>query len=139
MPVARSPLRHPSGELAVAGPSNKAHLSRLERAGKAFRLAPGLYVVGAVLPRDHVVRHHRLAAIAHVWPGAVLGDRTALDGGLPSDGWMFVVHPEPGRKANLHLDGLTVAVRVGPGPLPATCRCPMGCISPGRRDSSSRT
>jgi hypothetical protein len=44
MPVAAPPPSHPAGKLVVATPANKGHLSRLNNAGRAFRLAPELLV-----------------------------------------------------------------------------------------------
>lgn len=43
-------------------------------------------------------------------------DRTAFDGGAGD--WVFICHPEPPRKSDLALPGVTVSCRVGPGPLP---------------------
>lgn len=126
MNVASPPSMHPAGEIVAATATNRAHLSRLTKAGRAYRVAKGLYIVGATLPRPDALKHHRFALIAHVWPGAVLVDRTALQGGTPVDGWMFVAHPDPGRAADLHLDGLSISMRVGPGPLPGDIPMPEG-------------
>lgn len=131
MPVARPPS-NPAGELVVATPGNKAHLSRQSKAGRALRLAPGLYVLNATLPRANVVYQHRFSLIAHYWPGAVLSDRTALRGGEPHEGWIFIAHPEPGRTQDLQLDGLTVSVRVGPGQLPGDMPMPAGLFLSGQ-------
>jgi len=126
MNVASPPSTHPAGELVTSTATNRAHLSRLTKAGRAFRAAKGLYIVGATLPRPDALKHHRFALIAHVWPGAVLVDRTALQGGNSVDGWMFVAHPDPGRTADLVFDGLSISMRVGPGPLPGDTPMPEG-------------
>lgn len=123
MPVA-PPSSNPAGELVAATAANKAHLSRQSKAGKALRIAPSLYVLNATLPRASVAYQHRFAIIAHYWPGAVLCDRTALEGGQPYEGWIFIAHPEPGRLQDLQLDGLTISVRVGPGQLPGDMLVP---------------
>lgn len=61
---------------------------------------------------------HVLAVIDHVWPGgAVLCDRSGLSGPVPVQGWLFVCHPDPARRADLTLPGIVVSPRVGPGPL----------------------
>jgi hypothetical protein len=117
MPVA-PPSTPPAGNLVFATPQNRATLSRQSKAGRALRLAPGVYAVGATLPPEKVVYHHRFAIIAHYWPGAVLCDRTALTGGQPYEGWIFIAHPEPARVQVLKLPGVTISVRVGPGQLP---------------------
>ena len=116
----------------AATPANNGRLSRLTSAGQAFRAAKGLYVVGAGLPRADALKYHRFAVIAHAWPGAVLVDRTALAGGNPVDGWMFVAHPAPPRVTDLRLDGLSISVRVGPGPLPGDIAMPNGLYLSGQ-------
>jgi hypothetical protein len=121
----------PSGQIRFATPSSAAHLSRLAKAGRAAALARGIYAVGATLPPERIVRTHRHEIIAHYWPGAVLCDRTALDGGEPVEGWMFVCHREPARMAPLHLPGLSVAVRVGPDNLPGDMPMPCGLYLSG--------
>ena len=110
---------------------NKASLSRQEKAGKAFRVAPSIYIVGSTLPREAVVRHHLYAIIAAVWPGSVLCDRTALAGGALQDGWVFIAHPEPNRADDLRLPGITISVRIGPGPLPGDMEMPDGLFLSG--------
>jgi hypothetical protein len=69
------------------------------------------------------------------WPGSVLSDRTALTGGMPFEGWIFISHPDPARRSDLELPGVTVSVRVGPGPLPGDMPMPDGLhiSGPARR------
>jgi hypothetical protein len=124
-------LEHPAGRLVVATAKNKAGLSRQAKRGVAFRAAPGVYVVGATLSPEHAVRHHRTRIISVFWPGAVLCDRTALSGGAPVDGWVFIAHPDPRRKADLVLPGVTVSPRTGPGPLPGDMAMPDGLYLSG--------
>lgn len=124
MPGASKGPPPPHGVLRVATPSTRAHLSRLTRAGRAWSLAPRLYVEGASLPRESVARHHALAVIDHVWPGAVLCDRSGLSGPVPIDGWMFLCHPQPARSSDLTMPGLVLSPRVGPGPLPGDIPLP---------------
>jgi hypothetical protein len=133
-PVAQA-LPHPAGRLAVATPQTKAGLSRQAKAGTAFRVAPNVYIVGATLAPEQAVAHHRTAIIGVFWPGAVLSDRTALTGGMPFEGWIFVVHPHPARRSELKLPGVTVSPRVGPGPLPGDTPMPDGLqiSGPARR------
>lgn len=114
----------PHGVLRVATPATRSHLSRLDRAGRAWLLAPRLYVTDATLPRQDVARHHALAVIDHVWPGAVLCDRSGWRGPVPIEGWLFICHPDPARQADLVLPGLALSPRRGPGPLPGDIPLP---------------
>jgi Fic/DOC family len=129
--VARA-LPHPAGRLAVATKQTKAGLSRQAKAGTAFRVAPNAYIVGATLAPEQAVAHHRTAIISMFWPGSVLSDRTALTGGMPFEGWIFISHPDPARRSDLELPGVTVSVRVGPGPLPGDMPMPDGLHISGR-------
>jgi hypothetical protein len=126
-----APTGHPAGTLEVASPSRRAQLSRLAKSGRAIVLARGIYVLGASLPPDAVARYHRLAIIAHYWPGAVLCDRSALAGGEPVEGWMFVCQPSPARSADLVLPGVKIAARAGPGPLRGDLPFPHGLFLAG--------
>lgn len=118
---------HPAGDLEfAASSSDRSRLSRLAAAGSAVALARGIYAVGATVRPDAVVRHHLPAIVAHVWPGAVICDRSALAGGQPVDGYLFVCHPEPPRREPLRLPGVKVVPRVGPGPLPGDMPMPAG-------------
>jgi len=120
---------HPYGVLRVATSGTRSHLSRLARSGRAFLLAPRLYVEGSTLSPEAAVRHHVLAVIEHVWPGeAVLCDRSGLHGPTPIDGWMFVCHPDPPRRTDLALPGLVLSPRVGPGPLPGDIALAVGRV-----------
>ncbi|GAA1957676.1 Fic family protein [Nocardioides panacihumi] len=115
-----APSGNPAGELVFSTAANKAHLSRMRRAGKAVRLTTGVYVVGASLPVETVVREHLWNVIAHFWPDAVVCDRTAFDGGRTD--WIFICHPDPPRVRDLLMPGVTVKCRIGPGPLPGDSR-----------------
>lgn len=112
----KAPTGNPAGTLEIATPSNNAHLSRLYKSGRALKLAKGLYVVGASLPVEDVAKAHVWKIIAHYWPGAVVCDRTAFDFGRTA--WIFICHPDPPRRADLKLPGVTISCRIGPGPLP---------------------
>lgn len=118
--------QHPAGEIRYATPSNRAQLSRLAKSGRALRLTNGVYVVSAILPAEAIARHHLHGLIAHVWPGAVLTGRTALAGGVPVEGRVYVAHPDPQRAAPLVLPGVTAYVQIGPGHLPGDMPFPEG-------------
>ena len=121
----------PHGQLITVTPANQNALARRARSGAALRLSPGLYAVGATLPTEQVARHHLYAIAAHYWPGAVLCGRTALAGGVPQEGFVFLAHPDPPRPTELRLPGLRVVPVVGPGPLPGDMSAPEGLTFSG--------
>lgn len=115
----------PTGQLVLGDESTYQTLSRLQRSGQALRLAPGIYVTGASVPAEAVTAHHLLAIVAHVWPGAVVCDRSALAAG-PDGSWLYLCDPQPARTSDLRLPGVSVTCRVGPGPLPGDMAWPHG-------------
>lgn len=121
----------PHGILEWVTGSSRTRLSRLAKSGKAIRLLPGLYATGATLPPEQVARHHLHEIIEHVWPGGVICGRSALAGGIPTDGMFFIAHPDPSRRTGLHLPGLTVIPVVGPPPLPGDMPMPNGLAMSG--------
>ena len=129
--VAPGALPHPAGQLVFSTPQKKGTLARQTKAGRAARVAPGVYIVGAAIPLDRAVHHHLTGIIGHFWPGAVLCDRTALAGGMPVDGWIFVAHPNPSRQSDVALPGATISPRTGPGPLPGDMPMPDGLYLSG--------
>lgn len=116
---------NPAGELRFSTEETRSWLAKQQKAGKAVRLAPGIYVVGSKLPQTDLAKRHLYTIVAHVWPGAVLCDRTAIE--TPgASGWVFVCHPEPARASDLKLPGVTVSCRIGPGQLPGDMEMPEG-------------
>ena len=94
--------------------------------GRAIRLAAGIYAVGSTLPPDAVVRHHLYGIISRYWPEAVLSGRSALAGGVPVAGRIYVTHAAPSRAAPVALPGVTIHVGTGPGRLPGDMALPDG-------------
>ena len=124
-----APSSTPLGELRFATEHNNSTLTRQSKTGKATRLAKGIYVVDASLPPEDLARRHLYRIIAHYWPGAVICDRSAFDGGIGP--WVFICHPEPPRASDLKLPGVQVSCRVGAGPLPGDMHLPEGLYMSG--------
>ncbi|AVZ73422.1 cell filamentation protein Fic [Streptomyces lunaelactis] len=118
-----APKGSPAGVLEFGSSATR---TRQVKAGRALRLAPGIYAMDASLPPEAVARHHCLAVVARVWPGAVISDRSAFSGGRPAEGWLFIRHPDPARRSNLRLPGITISVEDGPGALPGDMPMPHG-------------
>jgi len=119
----------PHGELAFAASSTKSRLSRLTSSGRAIRLAAGVYAIGATLSPDEVSRRHRLAIIAHFWPDAVVCAVSALNGGAPHEGTIYIA--TSGRQTPLTLPDCVVRPIPGPGPLPGDTPLPEGLSMSG--------
>ena len=119
------PTDPPTGTLVFSDIGNYASLARQQHAGRAVRLAPGIYVLRPRLPAAECAAHHLWAIVARFWPGAVVCDRSGLAGGA-IDGWLYICQPVPARRADLRLPGVTVTCRVGPGSLPGDMRFPHG-------------
>ncbi len=124
--------RPPHGDFVAATPADHSRLSRQANSGQALRLASGLYAVGATLPPEQVARHHLHAVIAHIWPGAVFCGRTALAGGIAVNGEVYIAHPDPPRRTELALPGVTVVPFVGPPALPGDMGLPFGLSLSGQ-------
>ena len=125
----------PNGLLRTVTATNRAELSRRAKSGAAIRIAPGIYVEGAKLRPEQVARHHLFKIIELTWPNSVLCGRTALAGGAPDDGFIYVAMPEPGRRAPLRLPGITVVPVAAPPPLQGDMPMPGGLFlsGPARR------
>lgn len=121
----------PHGVLEWATRSSRPRLSRLAKSGKAIRLLPGLYAVGATLPPEQVARLHLHEIVNHIWSGGVICGRNALDGGIPTDGMFFVAHPDSPRKTEMHLPGITIVPVMGPPSLPGDMPMPNGLYMSG--------
>jgi hypothetical protein len=92
-----------------------ATLSRATKDGRIRRLARGLYSADLRADPAEVVARNRWAIVARLVPDALIADRSAAEGGMPTAGVLTVVSNE--RKEPLELPGLVVAPRPGPGPL----------------------
>jgi len=115
---------NPYGMLRIVNASNRSALSRRAASGAAIRLAPGIYVEGSSARLTDVANHHLYAIVAAIWPGAVLCGSTALCGGRPENGMLFISRGGSGRKARLSLPGVSIVAVDGPGRLPGDMEMP---------------
>jgi hypothetical protein len=88
--------------------------SRAIAAGRARRIAPGVYTTDVDRPLHEVVRSHVWEVLSHIIPDALIADRSAGPQVFVSN-TLFVMSQR--RARDLLLPGLRVAVRDGPAPL----------------------
>jgi len=89
------------------------------RAGRARRLARGLYTRDTQRPLESIARQHWLIIAAGYFPGAVLVDRTAFDFGPAEDGSVTLAGSQ---RRDVELPGLRLRIREGAGCLDGDLR-----------------
>lgn len=93
-----------------ANAAESKRISRLKSAGKLIKIAPKIYTSNLKSSPESVIRHHWHKIIAHLFPGAVLSHRTALNHGDIIDDTVFLTY-RYAKKINL--PGLTVRLLKG--------------------------
>lgn len=109
--------------VVFAGDADSAVLARAVDRGTLRRLTSGVYTSDLKSSPGEVVRRHLWPIVAHVLPGAVLADRSAQCGGMPTAGALYVIHT---RRRPLVLPEVTVYPRAGSGPQPGDIPLPGG-------------
>jgi hypothetical protein len=136
--------------LVYASETDKDELYRARNRGDLIRIATGIYSGEVDKSAEDVVRAHLWEIVGHEMPGAVIVDRSVLDGGSGIDGTLYVVAK---RRRALELPGVKVVPRTGAEALPGDMQIPSGLhmasiprgllenLAPTRRaaDGSSRT
>jgi hypothetical protein len=89
------------------------------RTGRARRIARGVYTANMTDRLEVVVGRNYSRIAAHVFPGAVIVDRSALEMGPAADGSLTLAAR---RGRNVTLPGLWLRARVGAGPLEGDLR-----------------
>ena len=77
--------------LVYAADTDKDAIRRARLRGQLVRLAPGIYTSEVSQPAADVVRARIWDVVGHQFPGAVIADRSARDGGLSQSGTLYVV------------------------------------------------
>ena len=102
----------------VFRPDNVAAASRATRRGELRRLARGLYTWNLDEPPERLLRRRWMEVAALYFPGAVIVDRSAVEGRPAADGSLFLDSgPERSHPRPVALPGLTLKPRAGPGPV----------------------
>lgn len=109
--------------IVFTGDMPEATLLRAVRRGDLVRLAQGVYTSDTSTDPAVVVKREWHRIVGHLYPGAVITDRSALTGG-PVDSTLYLSHP--GRERSIELPGLTVRARSGAGPVEGDAPLPDG-------------
>ena len=105
------------GELLLAAElsdSEQRALQRRAKTGELLRIHPGVFTPLPTAEWPALVARHRLRLLGSLFPGAVIGYGSALAGGVPIDGRMYLNYSYSRRA---HLPGLEVVLVQGPGRL----------------------
>jgi hypothetical protein len=110
-------------EVVFASEADTAVLTRAVQRGTLRRFARGLYSSDLQSDPAEIVRRHLWRILAHELPGAVIADRSAHSGGMPTNGGLYVVHT---RRRPLNLPGVTIHPRSGAGAADGDMQLPDG-------------
>src|SRR5437899_7160761 len=100
------------GSVFVGDVASVATLSRAAKDGRIRRLARGVYSADLRADPAELVARNRWAIVAGLAPDALIADRSAAEGGMPTAGVLTVVSNK--RKEPLELPGLVITPRPGP-------------------------
>jgi hypothetical protein len=95
--------------------TSAAKLTRATKDGRIRRLARGLYSADLRADPAELVARNRWTVLARLVPDALIADRSAAEGGMPTGGILTIVSSE--RREDVVLPGLVIAPRHGSGPL----------------------
>ena len=95
--------------------ANAQRVSRLARAGKLRAIHRGIYTSDLATPLEQIVRPNWRQIAEYLFPGAVLGYRSAQEGKPDPEGRVFLVQGNRARRTEL--PGLTLITIPGPGPV----------------------
>lgn len=102
----------------VFRPDDPAAASRALRRGEIRRLARGLYTTNLDEPVERLLRRRWIDVVPLYFPGAVIVDRSAVEGRPASDGSLILdTGPRSSRPRSVTLPGLWLRPRPGPGPI----------------------
>ena len=100
----------------IFGSSEKARsqqISRLEKAGKVRKIASRIYTANLTLSPEVIIKRNWYKILAHLFPGALLSHRSALDFKPSASGEIFITYKYT---RNVSLPGMTVRLIKGEGP-----------------------
>ncbi len=86
-------------------------IRRLAKGGKAVRLATGVYTTNTESPAAEIVRRNIFSIAGHLYPGALLSHRSALECRPTKSGNLFLTHSYT---RSVKLPGVTLRLLKGP-------------------------
>ncbi|MCK5537645.1 MAG: cell filamentation protein Fic, partial [Bacteroidales bacterium] len=89
-------------------------ISKLEKEGQVKKIAPRLYTGNLEDDPKKIVQRNLLSILGHLYPGAILSHRSALEFKPTSSGQIFLTHSYT-KKASL--PGITIRFLKGNGPI----------------------
>lgn len=131
-PEASSPYGRLEILTELSSDAERRRLDRVVKSGQALRLSPGIYVVGATLPINPIVRHYLYDIASTNWPGGVFFGKSSISASIHENGEIYIAHPSPKRKSPLVIGGFSFIPEIGPGPLPGDAALPCGMAISGQ-------
>lgn len=107
--------KKPTGDLmlyAEMEPAEVRAAQRQQKAGHLHRIAPGVLTPWPKESWPGLVARERIRLLAALYPGAVVGPKSAFYGGVPHDGVMYLNYTYNKR---IELPGMLVQLVKGPG------------------------
>lgn len=112
-----------ASSIVFAGDLPPATISDRVRRGDLARLAIGVYTTDVETPPERVAAREWHTIVGHLYPNAVITDRSAVTGGVV-DGVLYLSHQA--RERQTQLPGMLVRARSGLGPIDGDARLPDG-------------
>ena len=106
-------LRYQGELVRPAAPADRVAAARQVSAGHLRQIIRGLFTTNVSDHIDEVVRRNLYQILGMYYPGAVVVDRSAREGGI-ADGFLYVTHS---RERELRLPGVVIEPRPGAGGL----------------------
>ncbi|MES2112648.1 MAG: Fic family protein [Bacteroidota bacterium] len=103
------------GDEVIFGSSDKARsqqISRWEKAGTIRKIAPRIYTPDLSAPPEVIVKRNWYKILAHLFPGALLSHRSALEFKPSASGEVFITYKYT---KNVLLPGITIRLIKGNG------------------------
>ncbi len=94
-------------------PQSSQAISRAHKAGALRKIGPRIYTSNLKETPEEIIKKNRYYILSNLYPNAVISHRSALEGGISSDGSVILSYKY--NRINV-LPGLTIRLVKGPGP-----------------------